>query len=243
MSLLTLLGTGTCQIEYERRASSVLLELDELPILFDCGHGVIQRLLEAGFRHDQVEHVVLSHFHADHVSDLIPLMQAGAWSRRDPRSTDLHIYGPAGVRRLIDGFLQVLGHDALIQPHYQVVVHEVSEGSFEIGPYTFETHSLPPAGNQGLRFTWNNKHYALTGDSLFHEQEVRLLTGVDLAVIDAGHISDEEIVQLAATTQASVIVCSHLYRELDARALQEQATSRGYTGTILVGRDLQSFVL
>jgi len=62
-------------------------------------------------------------------------------------------------------------------------------------------------------------------------------------VIDAGHISDEEIAQLAAATQARVIVCSHLYRELDERALQRQANARGYTGTILVGRDLQSFVL
>lgn len=243
MSLLTLLGTGTCQIEHERRASSVLLELDGLPILFDCGHGVIQRLLEAGLRHDQLEHVVLSHFHADHVSDLIPLMQAGAWSRRDPRSTDLHIYGPPGVRRLINGIFQVLGHDALTQPHYQIVVHEVAGGSFEIGPYTFEAHSLPPAGNHGLCFTWNNRRYVLTGDSHFHEQEVRLLTGVDLAVIDAGHISDEEIVQLAAATQARVIVCSHLYRELNARALQQQARAQGYTGTILVGKDLQAFVL
>lgn len=41
MSLLTLLGTGTCQIEHERRASSVLLELDGLPILFDCRHGFV----------------------------------------------------------------------------------------------------------------------------------------------------------------------------------------------------------
>ncbi len=243
MSLLTLLGTGTCQIEHERRASSVLLELDGLPILFDCGHGVLQRLLEVGIRHDQLEHVILSHFHADHVSDLIPLMQAGSWSRRDPRSTDLHVYGPPGLRRLIDGFLRTLGHDALVQPHYQVVVHEVVEGSFEVGPYTFEAFSLPPAGNQGLCFTWNNRRYALTGDSSFHEQEVRMLTGVDLAVIDAGHISDEEIAQLAAATQARVIVCSHLYRELDERALQRQANARGYTGTILVGRDLQSFVL
>jgi len=32
-------------------------------------------------------------------------------------------------------------------------------------------------------------------------------------------------------------------RRLDERALQRQANARGYTGTILVGRDLQSFVL
>jgi len=243
MSQLTLLGTGTCQIERERRASSVLLELNGLPILFDCGHGTLQRLLEAGIRHDQLEHVVLSHFHTDHISDLLPLLQAGAWSQRDPRSTDLHIYGPPGVRRLLDGFLHLLGHDALTQPHYQIVAHELAEDSFQIGSYSFESHSLPPAGNQGLRFTWNNRRYALTGDSSFHEQEVRTLTGVDLAVIDAGHISDEEIVELAARTQVGTLVCSHLYRELDARALQERASARGYKGTILVGQDLQTFAL
>ncbi|GCE19816.1 MBL fold metallo-hydrolase [Dictyobacter kobayashii] len=72
MSSLTLLGTGTCQIEYERRASSVLLELEQTHILFDCGHGIVQRLLEVGLPHHQLSHVILSHFHPDHVSDLIP---------------------------------------------------------------------------------------------------------------------------------------------------------------------------
>ena len=55
MSNITLLGTGTCQIEFERRASSVLIQLDALPVLFDCGHGVVQRLLEAGISHNDVE--------------------------------------------------------------------------------------------------------------------------------------------------------------------------------------------
>ena len=107
MSSITLLGTGTCQIEHERRALSVLLKLDGLLVLFDCGHGVLQRLLEAGISHDKLSHIVLSHFHADHVSDLIPLLQAGAWSRRDARSSDLHIYGPRGVHRLVDGLMNL----------------------------------------------------------------------------------------------------------------------------------------
>jgi ribonuclease BN (tRNA processing enzyme) len=38
--------------------------------------------------------LALTHFHPDHISDLIPLLQAGAWSRRDLRTSDLHIYGP-----------------------------------------------------------------------------------------------------------------------------------------------------
>ncbi len=243
MSSITLLGTGTCQIEYERRASIVLLELDGLPILFDCGHGVLQRLLEAGTRHNQLNHVILSHFHPDHISDLIPLMHAGAWSRRDPRSTDLHIYGPPGTQRLIDGLMATFGASSFSQPSYQVRVHEITEDSFSIKQHYFDFISLPPANNHGLRFTWNGKRYAITGDSNYHRQEIDFLGGVDLAIIDSGHPSDEEIVQLAASSQAKVIVCSHLYRELQAEDLQKQANAAGYSGTIIVGRDLMSFVL
>ena len=243
MSSITLLGTGTCQIEHERRASSVLLALDGLPILFDCGHGIVQRLLEAGVQHNQLNHIILSHFHPDHVSDLIPLLHAGAWSRRDPRRTNLHIYGPAGTQKLVDGLMSVFGASSFTQPSYAVQVHEVMEGPFEIGTHHFEFISLPPANNHGLRFTWNGKRYAITGDSHFHEQEIAFLSQVDLAIIDSGHLEDAEIVKLAAQSQAKVIVCSHLYRELDAINLQSQASDAGYRGTIVIGRDFMSFVL
>ncbi len=243
MSSLTLLGTGTCQIEHERRASSVLLELAQTHVLFDCGHGVVQRLLEVGVLHKQLQHVVLSHFHPDHVSDLIPLLQAGAWSQRDPRSTNLHIYGPVGVQRLLDGLMQLFGSKSFRQPSYAVIVHEITEEHFTIGSQHFEFLSLPPAGNHGLRFSWQGKRYAITGDSYFHEQEIAFLTHVDLAIIDAGHISDTQIVDLAVATQTKTLVCSHLYREIDATRLQVEAAAQGYTGTILVGRDLLSFLL
>ena len=243
MSSITLLGTGTCQIEYERRASSVLLDIDGLPILFDCGHGTVQRLLEAGIQHNQLNHIILSHFHPDHVSDLIPLLHAAAWSRRNPRSTNLHIYGPAGTQKLVDGLMSVFGAASFTQPSYAVQLHEVTEGPFEIDTRHFEFISLPPANNHGLRFTWNGKRYAITGDSHFHEQEIAFLSQVDLAVIDSGHPSDAEIVELAVRSQAKVIVCSHLYRELDAINLQSLASDAGYRGTIVIGRDLMSFVL
>lgn len=243
MSTITLLGTGTCQIEFERRASSVLIQLEALPVLFDCGHGVVQRLLEAGISHNELNHIVVSHFHPDHVSDLIPFLHAGAWSRRNPRTTDLHIYGPSGIQRIIDGFKELFGASGLQQPTYNVYVHEVAGEQFSIDSYTFDFISLPPAGNHGLRFVWRDKRYAITGDSNFHEHEISFLHNVDLAIIDSGHLEDDEIVQLAAASQAKTIVCSHLYREIDAPKLQFLAEKAGYEGTILVGRDLMSFVL
>ena len=243
MSSLNLLGTGTCQIEHERRASSVLIQLDALPVLFDCGHGVVQRLLEAGIQHNELNHIVVSHFHPDHVSDLIPFLHAGAWSRRNPRTTDLHIYGPPGIQRIIDGFRDIFGVTGLQQPMYGIIVHEIAGEQFSIGSYTFDFVSLPPAGNHGLRFKWRGKRYAITGDSHFHAQEIAFLSEVDFAIIDSGHLEDEQIVQLAAQSQAKVMVCSHLYREIDAPRLQVWAAGEGYTGTILVGRDLMTFVI
>jgi ribonuclease BN (tRNA processing enzyme) len=243
MSRLTLLGTGTCQVEFERRASSVLVELEGTPILFDCGHGVLQRLLEAGVQHWQVQHIVLSHFHPDHVSDLIPLLHAGAWSRRNPRKDDLHIYGPAGVHNLINTLMTLFKPGSFQQSSYTISVEELCEGPFRIAGYDFESISLPPAGNHGLRFTWRGKRYALTGDSSFHEQEIAFLHNADLAVIDSGHLEDEEIVELAVASQARHIVCSHLYREIHAQQLQEQARRKGYRGEISVGYDLLTFLL
>jgi ribonuclease BN (tRNA processing enzyme) len=243
MSNITLLGTLTCQIEFERRASSVLIQLDALPVLFDCGHGVVQRLLEIGIQHNELNHIVVSHFHPDHVSDLIPFLHAGAWSKRNRRTADLHIYGPPGIQRIIDGFRDIFGESGLQQPMYDILVHEVAGEQFSIGSYDFDFISLPPAGNHGLRFAWRGRHYALTGDSNFHEREITFLHKVDLAIIDSGHIEDDEIVQLAATSQAKTKVCSHLYREIDAPKLQILAEKGGYEGTILVGRDLMSFVI
>jgi ribonuclease BN (tRNA processing enzyme) len=243
MGSIILLGTGTCQIEFERRASSVLIQLDNLPVLFDCGHGVVQRLLEAGIRHNELNHIVVSHFHPDHISDLIPFLHAGAWSRRNPRTTDLHIYGPPGLQRIIDGFRDIFGESALQQPAYGILVHEVHGEQFSIGEYEFDFINLPPAGNHGLRFKWGGKCYAMTGDSNFHEHEISFMHKVDLAIIDSGHLEHDEIVQLAAASQAKTIVCSHLYREIDVPELQSLAKKAGFEGTFLVGRDLMSFVL
>ena len=66
---LVILGTGTCQLEPNRMASSVLVQLPEAQFVFDMGRGISLRLVEVGLRQDDIEHVVLSHFHADHIGD------------------------------------------------------------------------------------------------------------------------------------------------------------------------------
>lgn len=241
---MVLLGTGTCQLQGHRMASSVLLELGDLRIVFDFGRGVSGRLAGLGLRQDDVRHVVLSHFHPDHLSDLVPYLHAACWSREDPRTADLHIWGPPGLEVQLMRLLSLFDADTLVRrDRFAVHLHEVGAGPFTVEGRELLFADLPPAGNHGLKLRHGARTCALTGDSSFHEQEVQFLAGADLAVIDAGHLEDEEILALAAAAQPDLLVCSHLYCELDEADLADRARRRGFRGRLVVGEDLMDFPL
>ena len=66
---------------------------------------------------------------------------------------------------------------------------------------------------------------------------------MDVAVIDSGHLNDEQIADLAAGSQAKVMICSHLYRELNAERLYAAAKDKGYAGQLIIGADRMSMDL
>jgi ribonuclease BN (tRNA processing enzyme) len=83
----------------------------------------------------------------------------------------------------------------------------------------------------------NGLTYALTGDSHYHDAEIDFLRGVDVAIIDAGHIGSAAIVELCQRTQVQRMICSHIYEELDHPSLLQQASSLGYTGKLEIAYD------
>jgi len=222
----------------ERIASSVLIELPELRLVYDFGRGVATRLVEWGYRQDDIEHIVLSHFHADHISDLIPWLHAASYSEIDARTRDLHLYGPAGLEeRMAQLFSSFRPKELVDDAAYAVHFHEVPSAPLEVAGAEFEWVDLPPAGNRGLAFSYEGQRIALTGDSDFHESEIEFLRGADIAVFDSGHLTDDEIVELAAETAVPMLICSHFYRELDIEALTLRARALGFDGELLGGYD------
>lgn len=226
-------------------ASSALVVLGGLAVVYDFGRGVATRLAELGVSQDEVEHVVLSHFHPDHFSDLIPYLHGGLYSQIDPRTTDLHVYGPQGLEDLGEKLLELAGFAELEEETrpFAVHLHEIVDDQLTIDGRDFGYCDLPPAGNHGLRFDFEGGAYALTGDSHFHQQEIEFLHGVDLGVLDAGHLDKEEIVELAAASEAERLVCSHLYQELDEVEINAWAREAGFEGRLLVGYDFMTFRL
>ena len=239
---LVLLGTGTCQLEPGRAATAALVELPGTRWVFDFGRRTAERLVELGLRQDDVRHIVLSHFHADHWSDLLPYLQAASHSPSDPRTTDLEIHATPAVCAKLERLMALFEPGELIvDERYRVHLRPVPGDRLTIEGHPIDFVHLPPAGNHGLRFRVAERTYALTADSHFHQREIEFLRAVDLAVIDAGHLSDSEIVALAIATQAPRLVCSHLYRELDLAALARAAADGGYRGRLSIGRDLEAF--
>jgi len=234
---IVILGTGTCELDSRRLASSVLVEIGEGRFVFDMGRGIAGRIRELGYLQNDIRHLMLSHYHADHVSDLIPYLHAAAHAPRDPRTEDLHIYGPSGLEGFMEQVLSLSGiRRGGSDLRFKIHLHALRD-TLRIADLEIETAALPPADNHGVRFRCGKTTIALTGDSTFHRYEVAFLHRVDLVVMDSGHLNDEEIVELAVRAEPGWILCSHVYRDLDLRSLLVRARGRGFSGRISVAED------
>jgi ribonuclease BN (tRNA processing enzyme) len=114
-----ILGSGAPGFVDGRANTSYLLWIgDQAKIMLDAGGGAYGRFAQSGAKFSDLDLMLVSHLHPDHISDL----PAVIWSGRQTRKDTLSIYGPSGdaaapsfttfVDRLFDpktGAFQVLG--------------------------------------------------------------------------------------------------------------------------------------
>ena len=91
-----LLGSGT-SVPAERSAPGLLVVGDSTRLLIDPGPGALHRLGAAMIEPTSVDEIVLTHFHPDHVNDLVPFL----FSLKNPRYGEPpwpRLIGPSGLR-------------------------------------------------------------------------------------------------------------------------------------------------
>lgn len=93
---LTILGSGSPEPHVRRVSSGYLIEAAGQRLLFDCGGGVFDRLLHAGFLPSDLDALVFSHLHSDHMMDYARLIHA----RWDMKAADIPVYGPAPIKEI-----------------------------------------------------------------------------------------------------------------------------------------------
>lgn len=101
-----LLGTGGMMPLKDRWLTSCYIECNGKAVLIDCGEGTQIAMAEAECKMSRVEILLITHFHADHVSG-IPgfLLSLGNCSRVEP----LTIYAPVGAKKIIDSLTCICG--------------------------------------------------------------------------------------------------------------------------------------
>ena len=89
-----ILGSGGPVSDDARASSGYLVWIDgEARLLVDAGGGVFLRFGEAKAKFDSLDAIAITHLHADHVGDLLPILKSGFFSER---KRALPIVGPTG---------------------------------------------------------------------------------------------------------------------------------------------------
>ena len=172
---VTLLGTGV-GIPQSGRSQSALLVETERPLLLDCGAGTLLRLDQAGIDVENLETVLLTHLHLDHVSDLLALANA-RYLRQLP---GLEVYGPVGT----GAWLKTLHSAFPYLAKMEVTAHEVrpmddfSRQGFDI----FAEEAKHSVTALAYRIEAEDKVLVYSGDTEPSPRVAALAEGADLLI-------------------------------------------------------------
>jgi len=124
-----LLGTGGMMPLPYRWLTALIVRYGGSQLLIDCGEGTQIAMKKKGWSFKPIDAILLTHFHADHVSGLPGLLLTmGNAERTEP----LHIYGPKGVEHIVNS-LRVIAPEL----PFPISYHELTdkEEHFQVGAY------------------------------------------------------------------------------------------------------------
>ena len=105
---LTFLGTSAGVPTKERNLSALALQSENHSgwMLFDCGEATQHRILQSSLSLARLERIFITHLHGDHVFGIFGLLASRGMLGVD---SPLELYGPPGLRELIETPLRLSG--------------------------------------------------------------------------------------------------------------------------------------
>lgn len=125
-------GTAGSTPTPRRGLSSLLVRRGSDHLLFDCGEGTQRQLIRSVGLSD-IEHLFITHFHADHILGLPGMLKTFALRGRE---LPLTIYGPPGLERMVAEFSALIG-----KLPYETELYELRPGE-QLGFKGFRVHAF-----------------------------------------------------------------------------------------------------
>lgn len=224
---LTVLGSGTCELRARRSSPAYWLEAVGRGILLDLGMGAWRRLLDSGRQAAEVDGVIISHPHPDHMADLIPLLFALNYDPELAAQAQITLLAHPGLELLLDALDQAWG--GWLNPPAPALTRcwlGPGQGT-RLGGVAITTAA---AAHHPLSLAWRleagGRSLVYLGDSEASEDLARFALGADLLICHCagsdqepkpGHLYPAACGKLAAQAQVGALLLSHFYRVVNPR--------------------------
>lgn len=252
MRLVTV-GTGTVVPDPERASACHWVEEGEDRLIVDCGAGALQGLARAALPWGDAGHLVISHFHADHIGEIPSLIFALRHALATPRTRPLMVWGPEGTGTLFRFLARSYG-DWFTEPGFGLEIHEVAPGDeVRVGRLRLAVTATPHTDESlALRITGEKATLGYTGDTGPDEALAEFFTGTDLLLAECSlpdelvgdnHLSPSRLGRLAAGAAVPRLAVTHVYPQLRGRDIPELIRRAGYSGEVIMATDGMAIAL
>ncbi len=250
---ITILGSGTCVPSLERKPCSLLVTTDGLNILIDAGPGIMGQMLKTGTAINDIDIILLSHFHLDHCAEIAPFL----FSTKYPeftRTRKLTLMGGKGLIELYD-HLNKAYHGAIEMPDAYFEILELQEnGQIDLGQngirlsYSKVDHKPESLAYRIDDMSGITNVYSMvySGDTQYSEELIRLSKNADILIRESavpdehevpGHLTPSKAGQIATNANVKKLVLTHLYPSCEKVDILAQCR-KTFAGPIEVAKDL-----
>lgn len=199
-----LCGAGSPLTDPQRSGPCVAVVAGERLYVVDAGAGSSQNLGRMGMSQGEIDAILLTHFHSDHIDGLGQMLMQ-RWVG-GAHATPVPIHGPEGVEEVVGGFNQSYRQDAVYRTAHhgeEAVPHSgagaraqpfplpgvgegrkiVDEGDLTITAFAVDHEPVRPA--VGYRFDYKGRSVLVSGDTKKSSNLEQFAEGVDLLVHEA----------------------------------------------------------
>jgi ribonuclease BN (tRNA processing enzyme) len=246
MSDLIILGSGTGVPSLKRCSPGMVIISGDSKVLIDSGPGILRRMLEVGITYQDIDLLLYTHIHPDHISELVPILFACNYGEL-PRQRDLTCIGGPGFRHYFDQIKQVYGH--WIEPQsYRLTIKETSEKPFLFQGITILSKPMAHISESvGYRIELKDgRSIALSGDTDYCQNIIDLAYEVDLLVLECsfpdekkveGHLTPSRAGRIGSESHCKQLLLTHFYPICDQFDILKQC-GQVYKGKIILAEDL-----
>ena len=201
---LALCGAGGPLPAPDASGPCVAVIAGERLFIVDAGTDGLRNLARMGLQAGNIEALFLTHFHSDHIDglgEMATIRWVGA-----ANTSPLPVYGPPGVRQVVEGFNLAYARDFVYRrDHHGDTVAPLSGAGMVARPFevpalgeltavhesddltieALQVDHFPVEPAVGYRFTYKDRSLLISGDTVAMDNVRHFAEGVDLLVHDA----------------------------------------------------------